>query len=729
MQGKYEECVPDLSSALTSFVSANGPDHPSVASVLSIFSQLQFKSGEYRDAVETSKRAAAIRRSTLGNEHPDTRFAVYEVALANLYLGNTSEAEQAFTDAESGLLTALNESSTELASVHFGVGTFFASQNRAERALESFDRGQKAMAKSMANVFPGLPQIEQNAYFSTLSLSVNQSMAFALAHSDQQNVVDASYEWLANSKSIVQQSVGRQLRVFNLALKNNVTAKRLIEVRQYMSSLALTENTDDTRQDHRLMLNKLIDEESNLTRQLTRDFGFPVRAEGWLKLSAIRKSIPSDTVVVDFSRVTPAQFQADQHEYIVGKDRYVAWIVPPLNRGSVRLVDLGPAEAIDLLIRRIRMRIQSDGDENGIVETKGESIAAAALNNGLRKLRDLIWAPLDLHTIDSKSLILSPESNLWLVPWCALPLDQSEIVLIEKYSLQFVVSSREIGTAKHSADAGAQSVVFANPNYDIDNKEKSASIATLSLKPVEPTIRTMRSIAGASVLGKWPALPSTEREAEAISPYIEKLGAAKPKTFVRSFALECVAKDLVNPKVAVFATHGFFLPAQKAKSDSNPLLIERSARFSQNDDGSFPLENPLLRCGLVMAGSNRPEATVQGDDGILTGIEITGLDFRGTELVVLSACETGVGDSRSGESVACVRQAFQLAGAQSVVASLWQVPDRETSLIMPSFFDNLCSGQGTPDALRNAQLEAIKYHRETFGAAHPLFWAAWTVTD
>ena len=239
---------------------------------------------------------------------------------------------------------------------------------------------------------------------------------------------------------------------------------------------------------------------------------------------------------------------------------------------------------------------------------------------------------------------------------------------------------------------------------------------------------TTRSFAAKSLLPSVSPLPNTGLEALVVQPNLEEYAGQKSVLYKEQYALERVAKALVRPKVVSFATHGFFLPTQQADRSRHKLLASDDIRSVPLDQNGDRIENALLRCGLLLSGCNNRTSVVADDDGILTGLEILGIDFRGTELAVLSACETAVGDVTNGEGVAGLRQAFQLAGVRSVVATLWQVPDRDSAMIMNDFFANLADGQSRAEALRQAQVSRIKSRRKRYGTAHPFYWAAWTIT-
>jgi CHAT domain-containing protein len=170
------------------------------------------------------------------------------------------------------------------------------------------------------------------------------------------------------------------------------------------------------------------------------------------------------------------------------------------------------------------------------------------------------------------------------------------------------------------------------------------------------------------------------------------------------------------PVVLHLATHGYFCP---------------KAKFS---GGARIYENPLLYSGLVLSGVNRfildiEQTSLQPmvDDGVLTSLEVSGLNLVGTDLVVLSACRTGLGEIKYGEGVFGLRRSFQHAGAGTIVMSLWDIPDNETVELMEDFYGRWLSGESKSTALRNAALSVLCERRKYRGTAHPLFWGGFVL--
>lgn len=170
-----------------------------------------------------------------------------------------------------------------------------------------------------------------------------------------------------------------------------------------------------------------------------------------------------------------------------------------------------------------------------------------------------------------------------------------------------------------------------------------------------------------------------------------------------------------SPAILHLATHGFSLPdaEQKRKNSLN------------SDDNQFTLaDNPLLRSGIIMAGANRvwggAAPLADKDDGILTAYEISNMDLSSTELVVLSACETALGDISGTEGVFGLQRAFKLAGVQNMILRLWQVPDCETAELMNLLYTYKLTGITTYDAFNNAQDSMRKKYR-------PYYWAAFVL--
>ena len=169
-------------------------------------------------------------------------------------------------------------------------------------------------------------------------------------------------------------------------------------------------------------------------------------------------------------------------------------------------------------------------------------------------------------------------------------------------------------------------------------------------------------------------------------------------------------KRLEAPRVLHIATHGFFLDDAKDNANRTPGTRAISVKTS--------LENPFLRSGLALAGANLNRSGA--DDGILTALEASNLNLWGTKVVTLSACETGVGEVKNFEGVYGLRRAFFLAGAETLLMSMWPVSDRVTRETMTAFYTGLRDGLGRGEALRQAQLSMLK-HKDR---QHPFYWAS-----
>ena len=326
----------------------------------------------------------------------------------------------------------------------------------------------------------------------------------------------------------------------------------------------------------------------------------------------------------------------------------------------------------------------------------------------LAQLSALVWKPLASSLGQADRLIVSPDGRLNLVPFAAL-VEGTGQPLVERYHLTYVSSGRELITTGDAFAPESELLLVANPAYDQTAPEASSPGTALRSRDFRR---------------HFDPLPGTEREAHEIPPLVSGRPALK-RVVVGPSATERVVKAAHNPRILHLATHGFFLedtPIEQEPMGQHAVLVT-------SDGPGVPspavghYENPLLRSGLAFAGANHAGESTGGEDGILTALEITGMDLNGTDLVVLSACETALGTVRAGEGVFGLRRAFALAGAKNLLMSLWSVDDEVTADQMKAFYENL---QTLPpaDALRQAQRETIRLLKEQDGTANPGLWAS-----
>ncbi|MBK6352042.1 MAG: CHAT domain-containing protein [Saprospiraceae bacterium] len=324
-------------------------------------------------------------------------------------------------------------------------------------------------------------------------------------------------------------------------------------------------------------------------------------------------------------------------------------------------------------------------------------------------LYDLIWKPLDTILQDVKTVYYSPSGILHRINLEAIPIDDKAI-LSDHYKLIRLGSTRSIAMADFTnVNSHNQVIMFGGINYNLDNSMINFDTVShdsivlqnheLSFSYIERGIKERAA--------EWRYLPGTEKEIKGISRIFKKFKFEIAKYSGDKASEEefkNIGKYQASPRVLHIATHGFFFPDPKESLRSSISSLQKEPVFKISD-------HPMIRSGLIMAGGNyawkNGKSNKEGrEDGILTAFEISQMNLSNTELVVLSACETGLGDIQGNEGVYGLQRAFKIAGAKYLIMSLWQVPDKQTSLLMTTFYKKWLEEKMTiPDAFHAAQKE------------------------
>ncbi len=317
-----------------------------------------------------------------------------------------------------------------------------------------------------------------------------------------------------------------------------------------------------------------------------------------------------------------------------------------------------------------------------------------------------LWKFVDEKLVDTKTLYISPDGIYNQVNLNTIFDDEKKKYLIEEKDLHLVTTLNDITAIKTSTfKKPASAVLVGNPKFDYDitklntpKKEKEAS-----------------ALASRGAFGfVLSELPGTKVEVEVIKNTFDKNGVAC-KLMMEESANERDVKKIKNPDVLHLATHGFFLEDPKEEDLAGYDKLEKEF-----------YKNPMMRSGIFFSGANKNYAlntTNAGlindfEDGMLTSYEAMNLSLDKTELVVLSACQTGLGKVKNGEGVYGLQRAFKLAGAKSIIMSLWPVSDDATKDLMIAFYDGWIKKGNLYQAFKDAQLEVKKKYPE------PYFWGA-----
>ncbi len=720
VNGATEKAEPLFNQALPVQEAHYGADHFLIATTLSHRGLLYLQLDRPQLADADFQRGLRILERQYGQQHSSVALMLHYLGLAAWARGANPEALDYFSRSMKIAEAVLGPEHPEvIRSLQLQAMAAGAQSNWTEAAA-TVDRSRRAVRRHVAKVLPALSETEQLTYLQHIDVEhFHKALTVAWHRKDDVAAVAQSAAWVLNGKAITQQVLVEQ--AYQTRDRKDTASgglsDQLTAVRKQLAAQMLDPDLPGSESARRQRSDQLRQQEANLARQLAQVTGRPQAEDPWIETGALRAAIPNDAIYVDVFRVELRGFRGGEQD---PGPRFLAWIIPPANQGTPELIDLGEAAPIEAAVKTLRQELAASGQA---IQDKGEQAAEKALRPALEALSKLVLEPMKASLASKSQWIISPDGALWLVPWEAMAWDEGYVT--EKHQVSYVVSGRDLVLPPPKHPKTNSPMMMANPDFDLGIAQTKA--ATQKLLTEVQSRSLLRTPTRSLQLGTVQRLPGTAREAEAVKPNLQRYTGVAPILYSDQYALEGIFKVFARPQVAVISTHGFFLEDQQSVPAGKTALTDP---LLARDRTGQPLENPLLRCGLLLAGVNHRaqsnDPTV--DDGVLTGLEIVSTDLRGTKLVVLSACETGLGDIRNGEGVAGLRQAFQLAGAQTVASTLWQIPDVESARLISDFFENLANGQVPGEALRNSQIKQIESRRGRFGAAHPFFWAAYTLT-
>ncbi|MBE9098235.1 tetratricopeptide repeat protein [filamentous cyanobacterium LEGE 07170] len=700
-QGNYGAAEPLYQRALSIYETVLGDTHPGVAQSLNNLAGLYQDQGNYAAAEPLYQRSLTIRETVLGETHPDVATSLNNLAGLYQEQGNYVAAEPLYQRSLTILETVLGETHPNVATSLNNLAGLYQEQGNYREALPLFERAAESQETQLELTLTVTSEARRWAYLATLSGETNGLISLALQETAE--AAPLALTTLLRRKGRVLDVTADSFATLRQQLtpENQALLDELQAIETQRANLVFGEPIEGQAEQLATLETRAEELQNTLARR-SAEF----RAETQpVTLEAVQQQIPADGALVELVRYQPfGAVGAPQERW--GEPRYAAYVL--FRDGTIRSVDLGDAAALDAQVFAFRDALRNPRS----------NIQPLA-----RELDAMLMQPIRELTGEATHLLMSPDGALNLIPFSAL-MDESNTYLAERYTFTYLTSGRDLLRLQRETAPGQGPVLVANPDYGAIPPSPPYQGGNQAQRP--PYQGGFRGISNQrssdfGSLNTFAPLPGTEEEAAAIAPLL-----SNPLVLDGADATEEALKQVDRPSILHIATHGFFLQDQDCLAVPNT----RSGReafvdiISTDDVDCVPtprnVENPLLRSGLVFAGVNQRDQFPDGsEDGVLTAQEVAQMNLRGTQLVVLSACETGLGNVVNGGGVYGLRRAFVLAGAESQLMSLWKVDDFGTSELMQGYYERITRGMGRSEALREVQRELL----DTGAYQHPYYWA------
>lgn len=715
-----------------------GPDHIFVGNVLTTIGLFYLNKGDYRQAEPFLLRSKAAYEKTQGPGNVSSAVDLHNLGIIARQRKDYTKAEDYYRQAIAIVEKAFGPENPRLANILNNIANIYRAKGEYAKSLEAHHRvlriwetnwgpyhpytllslgniaktyaAQGSIAEAIKFQARVDAVIERNIEMNLAVGSERQKLYYLNSIAERTDrTISLNANLAPNDPSasalaalVLLQRKGRVLDAMSesfasLRRRSNSEEQSLIEqfnsTTAELARLVLNGPQKLSYEDHQKKVHELEEQKERLEADISRRSAeFRANSQA-VTLGAVQAAIPANAALIEFAIYHPFDPKAESNSEAYKAPRYIAYVLR--RNQEVAWHDLGDAKAIDEAIEAWRRALR---------DPKYDDVKQLG-----RLVDQKVMQPVRALIGEATQLLLSPDGSLNLIPFEAL-VDEKGRFLIERYSSSYLTTGRDLLRLAVERSGSGEFLVMAAPSFG-DPEMASALKPDVTMSARTSPAGKRQSVTTGRDLSNvyFASLEGTAREARAI-----KMLFPEARVVTGGEATESLLKHVDRPRVVHLATHGFFL--RDATNDEANEDANRGA--TRAISANVRVENPLLRSGLALSGANLNKGAT--DDGILTALEASGLNLWGTKLVTLSACDTGLGEVENGEGVYGFRRAFVLAGAETLVMSLWSVSDYVTREMMTAYYEDLKRGQGRGEALRQAKLNMLKRNDRR----HPFYWAS-----
>jgi CHAT domain-containing protein/tetratricopeptide (TPR) repeat protein len=675
--GRYDEAIARYVQAAALKEKVLGAAHPSLALTLGNLSYLYTDRGDAESAEALARRAVAIQEQAFGPDHIELAYSLVSLGRAEAARGDLGAARSTLERALALRAAALGPENPLLAPpLHFLSDTLLRAGERRQ-AFGLALRAETIARNHLRLTARGAPERQALRYAAERLSSLDLALTAATDLHDPE-VSEAAWDALIRSRAVVLDETAARRRLVagqhDAALaaafgEYRIAAERLANL------LLRGPGLDAARHRQRIAELRSAAEEAERSVAAATSTLRRGRAEEHIGYEEVRGALPEDAVLVAFARVGGEPHSGS------ARAGYVALVLDSA-AASPRILSLGSTREIDMAIRRWRDGLRPDSP---MPDAAGRDPAGA-------RLKELLWDPLGFDAAAGRLVLIVPAGAIHLVNFSALPSGEGGFLAEADLLIHYLSSERDLAAGERpTREPGLLVIGGARPGDSPVNPSGESGVAgapcevfaQLDLPPLPGALREARRVASLWDMSAGEGSRST----------VGLFGAAATKA---AFEREAPGRTVVH-----VATHAFFA--------ANDCLTDSA------------IGSPLQLSGLVFGTAGD---AAQPGEGILLAQEVATMDLGAAEWVVLSGCDTGVGPIQVDEGILGLRRALRVAGAGTLVMSLWPVEDRSAEVFMTALYEaRLNGGQSTAAAMREGYRAALAAARRHHGDARPLYWA------